>query len=80
MAINSACSGVVCTMSGQYVPGTLAAPILAAVEGRHLPAGRQVLPLGMAPLNAELTATPTRESAGQDAPDASGQAGRPPLR
>src|SRR5436309_638744 len=38
----------------------VAAAILAAVEGG-------ILPPGMATLNAELTAKPTRESAGQDA-------------
>jgi len=38
----------------------VAAAILAAVEGG-------ILPPGMTTLNAELTAKPTRQSAGQDA-------------
>jgi hypothetical protein len=42
------------------LPCAVAAAILAAVEDG-------ILPSGMAPLNKELTATPARQSAGQDA-------------
>jgi len=47
----------------------VAAAILAAVEDG-------ILPPGMATLNAELKAKSARQSAGQDAPDASRHSGR----